>query len=174
MDMSPERVKDVTAAQPPAEGAAVRERLKSRAGATTPKHAAFLLLRDQIIVQHDHLRARLGQLDAEAMEAIRADPRVPCDLPGKVDVLVGALYEHMDFEEHTIAADAVAQEILGSGSVATLHQEHERQREELARLTREAGSSDDLISLSLAIRSFVSDMLLDMTLEERRFFSVSP
>jgi iron-sulfur cluster repair protein YtfE (RIC family) len=133
--------------------------------------AAFLQLRDQILVQHEGLRGRLAQLDAEAMATIRAEPRAPCDLPGKLDVLVRALYEHMDFEERAIAADPVAKEMWGSGSAATLHQEHRRQRDELARFTREAGASDDRISLSLAIRSFVSDVLLDMTLEERRFLS---
>ncbi len=115
-----------------------------------------------------------GQLDAEAIEVIRAEPRVPCDLPGELDVLVRALHEHMDFEEHALAADLVAKEMWGSASEATLRQEHARQREELARLTREAGSSDDRISLALAIRCFVSDVSLDMALEERRFFSVSP
>jgi hypothetical protein len=138
-----------------------------------PKHSAFLLLRDEIVVQHDHLRVQLGQLDAEAAAAIRADSRVPCDLPGKLDVLVRALYEHMDFEEHAIAADLVAKELWGARPVATLLEEHRRQREELARLTREASASDDRISLSLAIRSFASDVSLDMTLEEQRFFSVS-
>lgn len=155
------------------EGAAADEQLKDRGPATTPTRAEFLLLRDQILAQHQGLRGQLAQLDAEATATVRAEPRVPCDLPGKLDVLVRALYEHMDFEERAIAADPVAKEMWGSESAATLHQEHGRQRDELACLTKEAGASDDRISLSLAIRSFVSDVLLDMTLEERRFFSES-
>jgi hypothetical protein len=163
MDMSPKRVKEIAAATG----------LAASHAELDPKYSAFRLLRDQIVVQHDHLRAQLEHLDAEAAEAIRADSRVPCDLPGKLDGLVRALYEHMDFEEHAIAADLVAKELWGARSAAILLQEHGRQREELARLTREASASDDRISLSLAIRSFASDVLLDLTLEERRFFSVS-
>jgi iron-sulfur cluster repair protein YtfE (RIC family) len=127
-----------------------------------------------IAVQHDHLRAMLRTLDAEAIEVVRAATRVPCDLPRKLEVLVRALREHLDFEEHALATDLVAKELGGPAAEATLHQEHARQREELARLTREARSSDDRISLSLAIRCFVSDVLLDMTLEERRFLAASP
>lgn len=73
-----------------------------------------------------------------------------------------------------VAADLVARKRCGQRLGGDPHEEHGRQREELPRLTREAASSDDRISLSLAIRSFASDVLLDVELEERRFFSASP
>jgi hypothetical protein len=79
----------------------------------------------------------------------------------------------MDFEERAIAEDSIKRGARSQIDGTQLREEHVRQREELERIVREADSSDDRITLALAIRGFVSDVLLDMSLEEGRLVSMS-
>ncbi|MDB4979663.1 MAG: hypothetical protein JWM82_415 [Myxococcales bacterium] len=134
---------------------------------------AFVALRDEVLIQHDRIRHLLGTLNDEAAGVVCAEPKAPGDLGGKLDAVVRALTRHMDFEEQSVSSDPIAAGSWGPAIRARLKGEHERQRDVLARISREAAASDDRISLSFAVRGFVSDVLLDMKLEEARFSSTS-
>jgi hypothetical protein len=140
---------------------------------TTTADRAFVALRDDIVVQHVRIRHLLDNLNEEAAEVVCAAPQATGDLAATLDSVLRALREHMDFEEHGISSDPIATGVWGPVVLTRLRVEHERQRDELTRIAREAETSDDRIGLSFAIRGFVSDVLLDMKLEEARFSSTS-
>jgi hypothetical protein len=126
---------------------------------------------EQILAQHEELRGLLGDLDQDAIRIIRAERRTPSDLPGKVEAITAALRAHMEFEERALNSPDAPWEDWGRDSISKLAEEHTRQRDELVRIARAAAGSDDLISLALTIRAFVSDVRLDMQIEERRFLA---
>lgn len=129
---------------------------------------SFEAVRDEILRQHTHLRVSLQQLDFAAQWAVRADHPAPLPMEPMLDQLLLELAAHMAFEEEELAKPGRSPGAWTSDDRARLAKEHERQRQELARIAREAQSADDRISLALSIRAFVSDVLLDMTLEEEQ------
>jgi iron-sulfur cluster repair protein YtfE (RIC family) len=126
----------------------------------------FRTVRDEILRQHKRLRVSLQQLDFAAQWAVRADHPAPLDMERRLDQLLLELAAHMSFEENELARADASPGAWGPDDRARLAQEHQRQREELRRIARDAQTTDDRISLALAIRAFVSDVLLDMSLEE--------
>jgi predicted phage gp36 major capsid-like protein len=128
-------------------------------------------VREQILAQHEELRVMFREVDEEATRIIRAERRMPSDLTGKLEASTVALRNHMEFEEQALTSGNAPHEDWGRDAAKQLAEEHARQREELARITRAANGADDLISLALMIRAFVADVGLDMQLEERRFLS---
>jgi hypothetical protein len=134
----------------------------------TMTDTAFLDLREEIMAQHGRLRGLLETLETQAAEVIRPRGRAPADLAEALNAIVRALHEHMDFEEDGLARDPIARQAWGPANAEHLHEEHQRQRAELARIAREAALSGDRISQAFAIRGFISDVLLDMRIEEGR------
>lgn len=129
---------------------------------------SFAAVRDDIVSQHARLRVLLDQLDAGAERVVRADHCGPSSTDKLLDDLVRQLEDHMVFEEQALPAVSVSNAAWDAHELARLRREHQRQREELTRMTREAHGSDDPLSLALAIRAFVADVRLDMNIEEER------
>jgi len=134
----------------------------------SPKRSSFSDVRDDILGQHAGLRVLLAQLDATAERVVRSDRCVCSDLDRALETLVRELANHLAFEEAALSALSGPAGGWHPDELTRLGREHERQREELARITREACGADDPISLALAVRAFVADVLLDMTVEEDR------
>jgi hypothetical protein len=130
------------------------------------------LIREVLLAQHDRLRALFTALDARAVAVIRSESRPAPDLRGPLDQAAQALDDHLRGEERALAA------ILRSGpetaaSLARLHEDHVRQREDIEAMRRLAASADDAISLALAVRAFAADVRLDMDLEDQRYLARS-
>ena len=135
---------------------------------------SFPAVRDDILQQHARLRRRLDNLDANAQGVVRSDLTGASELTRMLDGLLHDLAAHMAFEERALARAPSLPGTWDPGDLERLEKEHERQREELARIEREALHPDDPLSLALAIRSFIADVRLDMSMEEDRLHRWSP
>jgi hypothetical protein len=125
----------------------------------------------EVFAQHEHLRDLLRMLDGEAERVVRAETKPRTELPELFGLVARALAVHLDYEEELLAADAEKnpEPLRLRPVLARVCQEHVRQREEIARLSREAKHADDRIALALEIRAFIADLLLDMDIEDRAF-----
>jgi hypothetical protein len=126
----------------------------------------------EVFSQHEHLRGLLRMLDGDAERVVRAETTPRTDLPEVFALVARALSGHLDFEEALLTAGRAAEPARGRPPLAVLArlcEEHARQREELARLSREARGADDRITLALDVRAFIADLLLDMEIEDRAF-----
>jgi hypothetical protein len=128
-------------------------------------------VRDILLAQHDRLRSLLAGLDTRAVGVIRGESRRPAAVDGAFEETAEALSYHMRAEEQALAA-LISRRAPSGRELLRLRQEHRRQRNELDRMRRLAASSKDAISLALAVRAFVANVLLDMDLEDRRYLSV--
>jgi hypothetical protein len=124
--------------------------------------------REILLAQHDRLRLLLDALDAGAAEVIRSESRPAPELRGPLENAAQALADHMRGEERALA---VLLPRTAAANLRLLREEHARQRDELATIRRLAASSDDAISLALAVRAFVADVRIDMDLEDQRYLS---
>jgi iron-sulfur cluster repair protein YtfE (RIC family) len=128
-------------------------------------------VRRVLVEQHERLRGLLRTLDAKAVTAIQSESRPGPDLHAALENVAQALADHMRDEERAIVT--LLPRTRASGlALGTLHEDHARQRDELASICRHGATADDAISLALAVRAFVADVLLDMDLEDRRYLSV--
>ena len=122
--------------------------------------------------EHEHLRGLLAALDDRACGLIHGDALSGLDLCASLEAATKALIDHIRNEEPVVAS-MLPPGALRSESLARLHEDHVRQIEEIETMQQLARTSDDVISLALAIRAFVDDVRLDMDVEDRRF-SLSP
>ena len=122
--------------------------------------------------EHEHLRVLLAALDDRARGVMRGDAPSGLDLRASLEAAAKALADHIRSEEPVVAM-MLPPGAPRSESLARLHEDHVRQIEEIETMQRLARTSDDVISLALAIRAFVDDVRLDMDVEDRRF-SLSP
>jgi len=128
------------------------------------------VLREVLLAQHDRLRSLLDALEAGAVSVIGSPSRPPLDLRGPLETAAEALADHMRGEERALAM-LLPRGATTASELAKLCDDHARQREDLESMRRLAASSDDAISLALAVRAFVADVRLDMDLEDRRYLS---
>jgi hypothetical protein len=128
-------------------------------------------VRRVLVEQHERLRVLLRALDARAVSAIRTQCPPGLDLQAALENTVQALTDHMRGEEKAIVT-LLPRTPASGRALATLREDHARQRDELGAMRRCACTSDDTISLALAVRAFVADVLLDMDLEDQRYLSV--
>jgi hypothetical protein len=123
-----------------------------------------------LLQQHSRLRALLGDVDGRAVAVLRAREEPGPALGSALENMVQALTDHMRGEERALTT--LMPRTRNSGRELTfLREEHRRQRAELEAMRRRAAGADDAISLALAARAFVADVLTDMDFEERRYLS---
>jgi hypothetical protein len=127
-------------------------------------------VREILVDQHERLRALLGALDAKAIAVVRTCQSAP-DMHAALEKIVQSLTDHMSSEERTIVTLLPRTQDSGR-ALRILREDHARQLEELESMLRCAARADDAISLALAVRAFVADVLLDMDLEDRRYLAV--
>jgi len=129
---------------------------------------SFAVVRADILDQHARLRLLLDRLDAKAEGVVRSDRSGASEMSGMLEGLLDELAAHMAFEEEALAGGPGAAGVWEAADLVLLTEEHQRQRAELARIEREALHPDDPLSLALAIRAFIADVRLDMSMEEDR------
>jgi len=103
---------------------------------------------------------------------MRGDALSGLDLCASLEAAAKTLTDHIRNEEPLVAL-MLPPGAPRSESLARLHEDHVRQIGEIESMQRLARTSDDVVSLALAIRAFVDDVRLDMDVEDRRF-SLSP
>jgi hypothetical protein len=124
-------------------------------------------VRQRVLDQHGRLRELLGlalTASAQALQGSRCDLLTLARLTRETELRFRA---HLAFEESALAPVLARADLWGPERVAALHEEHGRQREELHTLVEgiESGWTPDV--LAVALRSLVTDLLLDMDEEER-------
>jgi iron-sulfur cluster repair protein YtfE (RIC family) len=128
-------------------------------------------LRQELLGQHQTLRAELQELRQIARAVVAGQGGAADSLLSKLGALLRALEDHMTFEEGQLAPVLHGSNAAGARYVQSLEADHLGQRQELARLAREADDPDDLVSLALDVQAFVSDILLDIEEEELQFIT---
>jgi hypothetical protein len=130
-------------------------------------------VRDRVLEQHVALRELLRQaLDATTRGLQPLGPgrdelaRVTHDLRARFRA-------HLAFEEQALVPVLGNLDAWGPERVEGLLQEHARQRAELEALVEGIGEDWDAQRLALALRSLVTDLLLDMDEEEEGVLSAS-
>ena len=129
-------------------------------------------VRRVLLEQHERLRELLRALDAKAVAVIRTQSSQGPDLRPALEDTAQILTDHMRGEERALTELLPKNRAL-KNDLGSLLEDHQRQAEELHRMRRCAASWDDAISLALAVRAFVADLLLDMDEEDRRYLSNS-
>jgi hypothetical protein len=122
------------------------------------------MVRDEVLVQHEGLRARLREM-AEEIAASDLDPGIRDErLRSLGRDLCERFDAHMRFEEEALVPVLAALDSWGPERVRDVHVAHARQRRKLQLLwTRlEAGEED----VELALADLAEDMVSDMEAEE--------
>jgi hypothetical protein len=130
-------------------------------------------LREGLVAQHTRLRAVLGRLDARARAVIRTGASSPAALARAFDGVAATLADHTRCEERALAR-LLPRSAAAARALARLREDHRRQHAELDAMARLAAGADDGITFALSVRAFVSDVLLDMDTEDRRYLSGRP
>ncbi|HEY0706847.1 MAG TPA: hemerythrin domain-containing protein [Polyangia bacterium] len=125
----------------------------------------FAAARANILVQHDDLRERLHGAMATARAAGRGDATARADLSPVIVLIIGALGNHMGYEESVLFPVLRGKGDAGRAQMAAIQADHKRQRAEFATLL-ELAREGDPDALALVLQSFVADVLIDMDSEE--------
>jgi hypothetical protein len=125
-------------------------------------------VRRVLVEQHARLRELLRALDAKAVAVIRPPCAGAAELRAGLDEAVRTLTEHIEGEERVIA-ELLPRTRASERALEALREDHGRQCDELEAMRRCGATSDDAISVALAVRAFVADVLLDMDVEDRRY-----
>jgi iron-sulfur cluster repair protein YtfE (RIC family) len=128
-------------------------------------------IRTEVLAQHRRLRGQLRDLRLEAERTVRAGAGQRPDLRAMLQRLLDALTAHLAYEDEHLLPLLGARNPFGYPYAALLHDEHQRQRQELLTIARQAADPDDLVSLALAIAAFAADVMLDMDDEELQFLT---
>jgi hypothetical protein len=123
-----------------------------------------------LLEQHSRLRALLGDVDGRAVAVLNAKTQPGPALQSALENVVQALTDHMGGEERALTTLLPRTRASGR-ELLFLRAEHTRQRAELEAMRRRAVTADDALSLALAARAFVADVLMDMDFEEKRYLS---
>jgi iron-sulfur cluster repair protein YtfE (RIC family) len=124
-------------------------------------------VRGRILEQHDALRELLRQsLDATTRAFLPGGPGGD-ELSRLVHELRARFRAHLTFEERALLPILAQVDTWGPERVSSLLEEHSRQRAELETLVDGIVNRWDEQRLAFALRSLVTDLLLDMEDEER-------
>jgi hypothetical protein len=130
-------------------------------------------LRAALLAQHERLRALLTRLDKKALDIVRTCKCAAPELAADFATVATAFDDHTQAEERALT-ELLPRTPAAARTLAVLREDHRCQREELHTMSRLAARCDDVITLALAIRGFVSDVRLDMDAEDRRMLSSRP
>jgi hypothetical protein len=124
-------------------------------------------VRERVLDQHEVLRELLRQALDTTTRGLQHDGPGRDELSRLAHDLRGRFRAHLAFEEQALAPVLANMDAWGPERVQDLLEEHGRQRAELDTLLEGVRGDWDTPRLSLALRSLVTDLLLDMAEEER-------
>jgi hypothetical protein len=130
-------------------------------------------VREKLLAQHSRLRGMLASLDAKALAVIRGGACSSSDLSNTFAAIARALDDHTREEERSLGR-LLPRTAEAARALAHLREAHRSEREELQSMSRLAARCDDGITLALAVRGMVIDVLLDIDAEDRRYLSERP
>lgn len=123
-------------------------------------------VRAQVLDQHEEIRALLLEAIEQTSRSLRGQHEI-----ARLALLVLHLRRrfraHLAFEERKLFPILAQVDVWGPERVAALSLEHARQRSQLDTLTNGMKEGWDVPRVALALRSLATDLLLDMTEEER-------
>ena len=125
-----------------------------------------------LLVQHDFIRALLERAHVVAERALDGQPPSPDEIAGTITGIRSTVEVHLSFEENALQAILGADVPTRERRTAWFRKDHERQRDGLAILHREAMARPQLPMLAAKL-AFVATWLLNEMAEEERTLSTS-
>jgi hypothetical protein len=126
-------------------------------------------VRDEVVRQHQALRALLQHSLARTRGSARRDDGGAHDLAGLGREIRRRFRAHLAFEEHVLVPVLSSADLWGPQRVRNLTDEHRRQRQQLDTLLEGIAHGWNREQLALALRALATDLLRDMEEEERDY-----
>jgi hypothetical protein len=123
-------------------------------------------VRGEILRQHGTLRGLLRRAVAQTTVDLRQRGTDSAGLGLLLSEVALRFREHLEFEEQTLVRALRVADAWGPQRVDRLLDEHDRQRREIDALSRGLAEGWDTQQIALALRSLVTDFLVDMAEEE--------
>jgi hypothetical protein len=127
-----------------------------------------------LVLQHEKIRVLLDKARGVAERALGGKKRAAARLPDAISRIRRTVEVHLQFEERALAV--ILEEERPSSraeQAAWFLRDHERQREGLARLHRQAMAKSELEGLAAALASLSAGLSNDMD-EEERTLAIEP
>jgi hypothetical protein len=124
-------------------------------------------VRDQVLQQHDELRALLQILADTFTDPLGPDERSPERLTTAGRDLCARFRAHLAFEDEALKPVLAVLDSWGPERVRGLEEDHKRQRRRIDSVVATLESSCDLGEVSLALCDLVEDLRRDMEDEEQ-------
>jgi hypothetical protein len=121
-----------------------------------------------LVLQHEKIRVLLDKARGVAERALGGKKRAAARLPDTISRIRRTVEVHLQFEERALAV-ILEEDVPASRAqhAAWFLRDHERQREGLAHLHRQAMAQSELPRLAAALASLSSRLSNDMDEEER-------
>jgi hypothetical protein len=127
-----------------------------------------------LVLQHEKIRVLLDKVRSVAERALGGKKRAAARLPDAISRIRRTVEVHLQFEERALAVILEA-DVPSSRAqhAAWFLRDHERQRENLTRLHRQAMAQSELPGLVAALASLSAGLSHDMD-EEERTLAIAP
>ncbi len=128
-----------------------------------------------LVLQHEKIRVLLDKARGVAERALGGKKRAAARLPDAISRIRRTVEVHLQFEERALAVILEEEGPSSSRSqqAAWFLRDHERQREGLARLHRQAMARSELEGLAAALAALSAGLSNDMD-EEERTLAIEP
>ena len=126
-----------------------------------------------LVLQHEKIRVLLDKARSVAERALGGKKRAAARLPDAISRIRRTVEVHLQFEERARAVSLEEDRQSRARNAAWFLRDHERQREGLARLHRQAMAQSELSGLAAELASLATCLSNDMD-EEERTLAIAP
>jgi iron-sulfur cluster repair protein YtfE (RIC family) len=126
-----------------------------------------------LVLQHEKIRVLLDKARGVAERALGGKKRAAARLPDAISRIRRTVEVHLQFEERALAVILEEDRQSRARNAAWFLRDHERQREGLAHLHRQAMAQSELPGLAAALAALSSRLSDDMA-EEERTLAIAP
>jgi hypothetical protein len=126
-----------------------------------------------LVLQHEKIRVLLEKARGVAERALGGKKRAAARLPDAISRIRRTVEVHLQFEERALAVILEEEGPSRAQHAAWFLRDHERQREGLAHLHRQAMARSELPGLAAALASLATGLSNDMD-EEERTLAIEP
>jgi hypothetical protein len=126
-----------------------------------------------LVLQHEKIRVLLEKARGVAERALGGKKRAAARLPDAISRIRRTVEVHLQFEERALVVILEDEGPVRAQHAAWFLRDHERQREGLARLHRQAMAQSELPGLAAAL-AFLTTCLSNDMAEEERTLAIGP
>lgn len=124
-------------------------------------------LQAHILGQHDELQRLFRTAAVLATAAARGDRDCQSELPNLLDLLLGKLQAHLDFEEGSLFPVLATADTAAAEHILALVDEHHAERRQLRRLLEQSRTSPDARALAPALEALAHELRQELADEQR-------